>query len=80
MRLYGGDVWNNLRGESDMKQKGSIYWIILGALGIFLIIGHNAALGLVCKVIGAALAVCGVMGIVNYFRDKAAASPRRCGQ
>ena len=53
-----------------MRTKGNIYWILLGALGLFLIIGHNMALGIVCKVIGACMAVSAVFGIIDYFRNK----------
>ncbi len=53
-----------------MRAKNSIYWILLGALGIFLIIGHNMALSIVCKVIGACMAISAVLGIIDYLKNK----------
>lgn len=53
------------------KHSGNlIYWIILAALGIFLIIGHNVALNIVCKVIGVALLLAAVSGVYSWWKTK----------
>ena len=55
-----------------MKKHGTnlIYWVILAALGIFLIIGHNVALNIVCKVIGVALLLAAVSGVYSWWKTK----------
>ncbi len=53
-----------------MIRNKNIFWIIMGALGIFLIIAHNAALGIVCKVIGVVMVLSGILGVIGYFREK----------
>ena len=49
-----------------MKNKGNtLSWIILAALGLFLVIGHNAALDIVCKVVAAGLVLTGIVVSVS---------------
>lgn len=53
------------------KRSGNlIYWIILAALGIFLIIGHNVALNIVCKVIGVGLLLAALSGVYSWWKTK----------
>lgn len=50
--------------------RNTIYWIILAALGIFLIIGHSVALDIVCKVIAVGLLLAAVSGVYTWWKSK----------
>ena len=57
--------------RSQMKiERDKLFWIVLGAVGIFLIIGHNLALSVICKVLGAGMVLSAVFWLINAFRDK----------
>ena len=51
------------------KQK-IIPWLILAALGIFLIIGHGLALDIMGKVLAVGLIVTAAVGVITFFRSK----------
>lgn len=51
-----------------MNRDNGIYWIMLGVLGIFLIIAHNFALEIVCKVIGIGMIVSAAYGLADYYK------------
>ena len=51
-------------------ERDTLFWIVLGAVGIFLIIGHNLALSVICKVLGAGMVLSAVFWLINAFRDK----------
>ena len=54
-----------------MKRNGNtLYWIVLAALGVFLIFGHNAALDIVCKVVAGALVLAAAAGIYDWWKTK----------
>ena len=56
------------------KSKSNLtYWAILAILGIFLIVGHNAAVNIICKVFGAALILFAVPGVVSWWKTKSKA-------
>ena len=57
-----------------MKNKGNtLSWIILAALGLFLVIGHNAALDIVCKVVAAGLVLTAASGVYGWWKTKSKA-------
>lgn len=49
--------------------KHTVHWLVLAALGIFLIIGHNLALNIVVKIIAAALIVIAATGLYGWFKS-----------
>lgn len=51
-------------------KKGNLHWLILAALGLFLIFGHNLALNIVVKIIAAALILIGAAGIWGWRKAK----------
>ncbi len=56
------------------EKRNGLYWILLGLLGIFLIIAHNTALDIIFKVIGLAIIISSIYGLVDFykFRDNTA--------
>ena len=50
--------------------KNMLPWIIMGALGIFLIIGNQIAQDIFGKIFGAALLVAGIAGVIGWWRSK----------
>lgn len=51
-------------------QKHTLHWLILAALGVFLIFGHNLALNIVVKIIGAALILAAAAGIIGWWKTR----------
>ena len=51
------------------KQK-FIPWLIMAAMGIFLIIGHGLALDIMGKVLAVGLIVTAAAGVITFFRTK----------
>lgn len=49
-------------------KKHTLHWLVLAALGVFLIIGHNLALNIVVKIIAAALIVIAAVGLYGWFK------------
>ena len=56
------------------EKRNGLYWILLGLLGVFLIIAHNTALDIIFKVIGLAIIISSIYGLVDFykFRDNTA--------
>ena len=51
-------------------KKHTVHWLILAALGIFLIIGHNLALNIVTKIIAVALILTAAGGVAGWWKTK----------
>ena len=63
-----------------MNNKGNtLYWIVLAALGLFLVIWHNAALDIVCKIVAAGLVLASAAGIYGWWKDKSKAPEALAG-
>ncbi len=54
-------------------KKNTINWIILGALGLFLIFGHNAAVNIICKVVAIGLLLAAAYGVFAWWKTKSKA-------
>ena len=54
-------------------KKNYIHWIIIGALGIFLIIGNQLAQDIFGKVFGAALVLAALSGLFSWWKTKSKA-------
>ena len=52
------------------NEKNLIYWGILVALGVFLLLGHGIALQIISKVIGVGLILAAVSGIYTWWKTK----------
>ena len=55
------------------NDKSWLPWLVLALLGLFLIFGHNAALQIICKIIGVGLILLAVPGIINWWKEKSQA-------
>lgn len=54
-----------------MKKHSSLTaWMILAVLGVFLIIGRNTALHIVCRVIGIGLLLAAASGVYSWWKTK----------
>ena len=51
-------------------KKHTVHWLILAALGIFLIVGHNLALNIVTKIIAVALILTAAGGVAGWWKTK----------
>ena len=51
-------------------KSGYLFWLILAALGIFLIVGHNLAQEIICKIIAVALICSAVSGMISWWKGK----------
>lgn len=51
-------------------KSGYLFWLILGALGLFLIFGHNLAQEIICKIIAVALILSAASGVIAWWKEK----------
>ena len=47
-----------------------IPWLVLAAIGVFLIIGHNLALDIMAKVLAVGLIVTALSGVFSWWKNK----------
>ena len=54
-------------------RKNFVYWLILAALGVFLILGNRMAQDIMGKIFAVALLVAAASGIIAWLKDRSAA-------
>ncbi len=68
------------RNMPDRSRGYSAYCLVMIALGLFIAIGHNMALDIVCKVIGALLLVSAAGGLFHWWKNREDKSPAAYAQ
>ena len=55
---------------SISNKGGVLYWLLLGALGVFLILGRQMAKNIVFSILGAGLVITAVPGVISWWRSR----------
>ncbi len=59
----------------DRSKQYGVYCLVMIALGLFIAIGHNMALDIVCKVVGVLLLLSALGGLFHWWRNREDKSP-----
>lgn len=57
----------------EKKETSALHWIILAALGLALIIGHNLAQDIIGKILAVGLILAAASGVVTWWKEKSRA-------